>query len=183
MREANGEHVGEWLSAYYDGELVGSRLEQVHNHLVNCEQCRSDLESYSQISELLQSGPLPIYRVNSERFTAQVMLQIPHMQEQPRQQKAFPKFLKATPLVIIVLWAFLQAVMWVTQLVLLVFGNSIPFVSLSELLVELAHLETWARFMVPSFEVVIINLVLTGFLVCIFWGWLASWWAAKKIRS
>lgn len=183
MKKENGAHVGEWLSAYYDGELSGSRLEQIQNHLLTCEQCRSELEVFGQVSELLQSAPLPAYRVNADRFTAQVMLQLPHKQELTEKQKAYPKFWKAIPLLIIGLWAFLQAVLWITQVILLVFGNSYHFVSLGRFMVELSNLGTWARFMVPFPEIVIVDIVLTIFLVCILWGWLASWWAVKKIRS
>jgi hypothetical protein len=39
------KHITEWLSAYLDGELQGSRFQQVEEHLAECETCKNELES------------------------------------------------------------------------------------------------------------------------------------------
>jgi anti-sigma factor RsiW len=47
-------HVTEWLNAYLDGELHGSRLYHVEEHLAACEFCQAELESLDHLSALLQ---------------------------------------------------------------------------------------------------------------------------------
>ena len=52
-------HVSEWLNAYYDGELHGSRLQHVESHLAACELCQTELESLESLSDLLHQVPAP----------------------------------------------------------------------------------------------------------------------------
>ena len=70
-------HITEWLNAYLDGELHGSRLHLVEGHLAECQICREELESLEQLSGLLQEVPLPAF-TSSERLAAQVSLRLPH---------------------------------------------------------------------------------------------------------
>ena len=60
-------HVTEWLNAYYDGELKGKRLQQVEEHLIECEACQAELESLQGLSALLQEVPAPEFP-SPERF-------------------------------------------------------------------------------------------------------------------
>jgi len=69
-------HVNEWLSAYLDGELKGRQLQQVEEHLAECEACQAELESLQGLSALLQEDPAPDF-ISNERFVAQVNLQLP----------------------------------------------------------------------------------------------------------
>lgn len=69
------KHVSEWLNAYHDGELRGSRLRQVEAHLAECEACQAELESLEGLSALLQEVPAPKI---TDRFVAQVNLRMPH---------------------------------------------------------------------------------------------------------
>jgi anti-sigma factor RsiW len=78
------EHVTDWLNAYLDGELKGHRLHQVERHLVDCQECRAELESLQDVSALLHEVPAPEF-ISSERFAAQVNLLLPH--EKPRSTK------------------------------------------------------------------------------------------------
>jgi predicted anti-sigma-YlaC factor YlaD len=70
-------HVTEWLNAYFDGELTGRRLQQVEDHLAECEACQAELDSLYGLSELLHEVPAPEFS-SAERFAAQVSLRIPH---------------------------------------------------------------------------------------------------------
>lgn len=72
-------HVTEWLNAYQDGELHGSRLEHVEAHLAECDLCQAELESLDGLSSLLHQVPAPEFR-SPERFAAQVSLRLPHTQ-------------------------------------------------------------------------------------------------------
>ena len=70
------KHISEWLSAYLDGELRGSRLQHVEAHLAECNICQSELESLEKLSSLLREAPAPEF-TSSERFAAQVNLRLP----------------------------------------------------------------------------------------------------------
>ena len=58
-------HVTEWLSAYLDGELKGRQLQQVEEHLAECEACQAELDSLQGLSGLLHE--VPVRRVHSQR--------------------------------------------------------------------------------------------------------------------
>ena len=72
-------HVSEWLSAYHDGELRGSRLQEVESHLAECGFCQAELKSLESLSRLLDEVPAPELS-SPERFASQVNLRLPHQQ-------------------------------------------------------------------------------------------------------
>lgn len=78
-------HVSEWLNAYHDGELRGSRLHSVETHLAECDICQAELESLQGLSSLLQEVPAPAFPP-ARRFAAQVNLRLPHQQTVSRGQ-------------------------------------------------------------------------------------------------
>ena len=62
-------HVTEWLNAYLDGELHGSRLQHVEAHLAECDACQAELESLERLSSLLQKSlPRSSLRQNGLRL-------------------------------------------------------------------------------------------------------------------
>lgn len=73
------EHVTEWLSAYLDGELRGSRLQHVEEHLLECGICEAELESLQRLSELLLAAAVPEFPP-ADRFAAQVSLRLSRQQ-------------------------------------------------------------------------------------------------------
>lgn len=73
------EHSTEWLNAYLDGELHGSRLYRVEAHLSACQACQAELAALKRLSGLLHGIPLPEF-TSPDRFTAQVNLRSPHRQ-------------------------------------------------------------------------------------------------------
>lgn len=73
------KHVSEWLNAYHDGELRGSRLQHVEAHLAACEVCQAELESLEGLSALLHEVPAPEF-TSPERFASQVSRRLPHKQ-------------------------------------------------------------------------------------------------------
>src|ERR1044071_8258585 len=70
-------HVTEWLNAYFDGELHGHRLQQVEEHLAQCQTCQADLDSLRSLSGLLHDVPTPEFP-SPERFATQISLLLPH---------------------------------------------------------------------------------------------------------
>lgn len=71
------KHVSEWLNAYHDGELHGSRLHAVEEHLGECELCQAELESLESLSAVLHGVPTPQF-TSAERFASRVNLRLPH---------------------------------------------------------------------------------------------------------
>ncbi len=51
---------GEWLTAYYDGELDAARRDQVRAHLPQCAECRRELAELEALSQTLAADALPL---------------------------------------------------------------------------------------------------------------------------
>ena len=161
------EHVIDRLGAYHDGELRGVWLRQVETHLHECAACRAELEALEGLAAMLQENPAMPARTAPERFVAQVRLRLP-----PVSPLAEARALKAgwllLPLGLAAMWAFLQAVLVVSGLVLL----ALPLVS--------------GRFPGDvTAGLVALDTGLTIVLATLVWGWLAGWWAARQkyVRS
>lgn len=99
------KHVSEWLNAYHDGELRGSRLHQVEAHLAQCEACQAELESLEGLSALLQEVPAP--RV-TERFVSQVNLRLPHKRVTVSRKQIFEVGWWMLPVGILASWIFVN---------------------------------------------------------------------------
>lgn len=108
------EHVIDWLNAYLDGELGGSRLHQVEKHLESCPQCQAELESLRGLSALLHSEPLPDAFPTASRFAAQVALRLPTRAVPAVPSKNRPSVAAVVwwlaPLGLLAAWAFVQTV-------------------------------------------------------------------------
>src|SRR5688572_19400465 len=78
------EHMTDWLGAYLDGELKGTRLHQMQSHVNECSQCRAELDSLKGLSAPLHAAPSPEF-TSPERFASQVGLHLPR--ELPKASK------------------------------------------------------------------------------------------------
>jgi anti-sigma factor RsiW len=65
------------LLLYYYGELDGSRLQQVENHLQHCDACRAELLSLQNVLGLLPTNLPALTASELSRFSARVMDQLP----------------------------------------------------------------------------------------------------------
>jgi hypothetical protein len=102
-------HVTEWLNAYLDGELKNGKLHQVEKHLVECEECRAELESLKNLSSLLHEVPAPEF-TPTERFAAQVNLRLPHEKPRAIKHKAQEVGWWMIPVSLLLLWVFIGSV-------------------------------------------------------------------------
>ena len=100
-------HVTEWLNAYLDGELPGSRLHHVEAHLVECKACQAELESLERISGLLREVPEPEF-APLERFAAQVNLRLPHRQARISRKQVTEFGWWAIPVGLLASWIFIS---------------------------------------------------------------------------
>ena len=100
-------HITEWLNAYLDGELQGSRLDQVEAHLAECDSCQMELASLEKLSDVLQEVPAPEF-IPSERFAAQVSLRLPHAKPASSKRKALEIGWWMIPVGLLGLWVVLN---------------------------------------------------------------------------
>jgi hypothetical protein len=100
-------HVSEWLSAYYDGELHGSRLREVEAHLAECGLCQAELNSLGSLSQILQEVPAPELS-SPERFASQVNLRLPQKRTAPPANRIFEVGWWMVPVGLLAAWIFIS---------------------------------------------------------------------------
>lgn len=54
----NGEHVGEMLSGFIDGELTQQDRQRVQVHIEDCGQCHADLEKFAAMRRAIGKARL-----------------------------------------------------------------------------------------------------------------------------
>ncbi|MBI3243878.1 MAG: zf-HC2 domain-containing protein [Chloroflexi bacterium] len=161
------EHVIAWITAYHDGELYGARLFQVETHLRDCSACRAELEALKALSGLLQKNPAMPARTTPERFVAQVRLRTrPH----PAQRRTRQAGWLIVPLSLLGIWAFLQAVLLLSRLVLMALPLSGGLLG--------AQTEWFPG--QRTAQLFVLDTAFTAVLAALLWGWLAGWWAAHS---
>lgn len=117
MSEHTTDYVKEWLGAYLDGELSADRRSWVEEHLATCPACQQELLALRALSKLLHADPAPAPFLEPEAFSRQVLKQLPRP-VQPAWQRALRLGLRFTPLGLFSVWAFFQAVIWVSSVLL-----------------------------------------------------------------
>jgi predicted anti-sigma-YlaC factor YlaD len=189
-------HVSEWLNAYLDGELHGSRLYQVETHLAECEVCQAELESLDRLSALLQEVPAPEFS-SPERFAAQVGLRLPHAKPVTYKRKALEIGWWMIPVGLLAAWFFLNTSFLIDDVLSAAnnFGllpsvsNSIAFITFdgagwSERLGQFgvlsgnaldlaASTEAFTRSSLPQLSVQIS-------IALLYLSWIAIWWARYR---
>jgi anti-sigma factor RsiW len=171
-------HVIELLAAYHDGELTSNRQQEVEKHLRDCPTCRAELEALEALSSYLKADSVPT-STSPERFAAQVQLRLPRSSMDYTRQKGEqpPRWVLGVPVVLIITWAFLQAALWVTAMIL----TAGPVSGL--------HIELFPGWITAEglFEAAV-NLLLFNFILIIgttiLWSaWMALWLAWKKSQN
>jgi anti-sigma factor RsiW len=175
------EHVTQWLAAYYDGELHGSRQQQVEEHLSSCPACQVELGALRQLSLLLQEAPVPESQLSAGRFRAQVMLRLPPAIRRPGWQRALKAGWQFAPFGAVLAWAFGQAVWLVASLVSVL---DLPLgLSRAGALgggLSLASAAPGLGGVERIIELGLLNLAFSAALTIFLCGWLASWWVARR---
>jgi predicted anti-sigma-YlaC factor YlaD len=186
-------HVTEWLNAYLDGELHGSRLHHVEAHLAECEVCQTELESLESLSGWLQGVPAPEF-TSPERFAAQVNLRLPHQQSTISQKKILEVGWWMIPVGLLATWIFMNTSFLVSDMLSL--ANSLgllmgisdwmtlgvadwsttlgQFGVLSGNSLDLAaSTETFTRTSLPQIS-------LQVSIALLYLSWIAIWWARRR---
>ena len=109
-------HITEWLSAYFDGELKGRQLQQVEEHLAECEACQAELESLQGLSALLQEVPVGEF-TSHERFVSQVNLRLPQRQAKATRNNVMEAGWWMIPIGLLAAWIFFSTAMLISDVV------------------------------------------------------------------
>ncbi len=192
------EHVSQWLNAYMDGELHGRHQRRIEEHLLDCQECRSELESLRAISALLQITAPARDFLPAREFTDRLILRLPRRAARPSQVRHPAQAAWwLVPAGLMGAWAFLETtsiITWIASLSqaagllgragtwlqvsslptswfstgLSLFGSSLPGAEQS-LLGTLDQIATWGE---------LLALPLIGFLIiALFYvTWLIAWW-------
>lgn len=107
-------HVTEWLNAYFDSELKGTRLRQVEEHLAECETCQAELESLQGLSAMLQDVPAAEF-TSAERFATQVNLLLPQQRTAAPRRQLLEASWWLIPVGLLMAWIFVSTAILVSD--------------------------------------------------------------------
>jgi predicted anti-sigma-YlaC factor YlaD len=190
------KHITELLNAYLDGELKDSQIQHVETHLVECQDCRGELEALARLSSLLHEVPTPEF-TPSERFAAQVNLRLPHRLTSAPKNKSLEIGWWMIPVGLLGSWIFIGTTFLVNKILSVANGLgllagvsdwlSFDSVSQANLSVRLGQFGVlsgndlhWAvsteAFTRTSLPLIIIQ-VSIAFL---YLSWMAVWWARRR---
>ncbi len=191
------KHATEWLNAYLDGELKGSQLRQVEMHLVECEACRTELESLARLSSLLHEVPAPEF-TPPERFAAQVSLRLPHRQVRPaRGSQPLGAGWWMVPVGLLAAWVFIGTSALVNEILsvasnlglLTGFSNWFVFnpasdtrwsVTLGQIGLLGGRDLNWAAAVEALTRGSLPQITLHASIAFLYLGWMAIWWARRR---
>lgn len=193
------DHVTEWLSAYLDGELHGSRRDHVEAHLDECEVCQAELESLEGLSDLLQEIPMPEL-IPPERFAAQVNLRLSHSKPVLSRRNALEIGWWMIPVALLAAWVLIGVLFLVGDMLSLA-NNFGVFTSVSDWLrFGTQNVAGWSTALaeigvlsgnVLDFAASTERLTRTSLwqvglqtaIALLYLSWLAIWWARQRHRE
>jgi len=186
------------LSAYLDGELHGTRLQEMKLHLAACEACRNELEELRLVSDLLQADPLPEF-MPAGRFASNLVLNLPRrtMRDLPAKPASLAWWL--VPAGLLAAWSFIQTVFTLTGVVTAarltgLLGQAAQWLNGGQETVWFAAVSSLFGSQVGAVQPTLSLLntlnvysvdLLDGFLwqaliVLLYWGWLSIWWFRRR---
>ena len=188
------------LNAYLDGELSGTRLQELQRHLAECEPCRNELSELRQVSELLQAAPMPEF-MPAGRFASNLMLKLPRRPVGDVTAKPASLAWWFVPAGLLGSWYFVQTVFTLTNAVTAaqmagLLGQAarwlsggqetVWFAAMTGLFGSRAGMAQPALTWLNTLSVTGTNL-LEGFLwqaliALLYWGWLSAWWFRRRPR-
>lgn len=192
------EHDHELLNAYLDGELSGWRRERIEQHLAGCPDCQAELAALRRLSQALQEAAFTPDLTPAERFAAQVMLRLPRQPAQPAGRRTAELSWWMAPAVILLAWAFVQAVfllstgVWTAGQAGLL-GETAAWLApkadgtgmFTGILQWLGVMPSGATLQMASLSEsigwnMLVKVVLEGGLGLLYLGWLVIWWLRRQ---
>lgn len=187
------QHIAEWIDAYMDGELSSEQQRRVESHLMECAECREQVEQRQKLSLLLQSAPPAADLKPENRFVSEIGLQMERRTAAARPQASWLKQAGKVgwyliPVGVLAALLFIQTAMWVSIAVGLIPGAeqtlTVQVQSAPKLLpgavsgalsaVDLLVMPGWGW---------ITAMISTAVLGLVYLGWLASWWLHHQQRA
>jgi predicted anti-sigma-YlaC factor YlaD len=190
------QHVSEWLNAYYDGELRGSRLHHVEAHLAECELCQAELGSLESLSSLLHEVSAPEFTL-PERLAAQVNLRLPHKRAAVSRKQIIEFAWWMIPVGILATWIFIGTSFFISDLLStanslgllrgisewMAFGPSSD-IYLSATLSQFGLLSgnslSWAESTEAFTRTSLPQITLQVSIALLYLSWMAIWWARHQ---
>ena len=190
------KHVTELLNTYLDGELHGSRLHQVEDHLAECEACQAEFDALQGVSQLLHEVPTPDF-TPPERFAAQVSLRLPPSKPVTSARKALEIGWWMIPVGLLAAWVFMNTTFLVNDM-LSVANNFGLLTSVSDWMAfGTSNLANWSttlgqfgvlRGNILDFAIStetftrtsLPQLILYISIALLYLSWIAIWWARHR---
>jgi predicted anti-sigma-YlaC factor YlaD len=187
------KHITEWLNAYVDGELHGTRLQQVEAHLAECEVCLAELESLERLSDLLLEVPAPEF-TSAERFASQVNLRLPHEQKTLYRKKLLEVGWWMVPVGLIAVWVFMSTSFLMNNILSaannagllaslsdrVIFGPADWSAALGQLGVLSGDNLHWAISTEAFTRTSILQISFEVSIALLYLSWIAIWWARHR---
>ena len=186
------------LNAYLDGELHGTRLQQMETHLASCETCQDELKGLRRVSALLQAAPAPEFR-RVDRFVANLALNLPQQPIGENQGKQGFFLWWLIPMGLVFDWFFVKAVILLRDIVSVsgtggIMGGFDGLFSSGAAqplwMIGLNWISGGQASSGPAFNLLTtLNGFASGFLSGFLWqagiglvylGWLAVWWFQRR---
>jgi anti-sigma factor RsiW len=194
------ENMRALLNAYLDGELHGTRLQEIELHLDSCESCRNELKELHLVSDLLQAAPAPEF-IPTERFVSNLTLSLPRrsLRDLPPKPSSLAWWL--VPAVLLGAWFFVQTVFILANIVTAadttgMLGQAASWLGGGQQTIWFAAVTSFSGLQSEGLHTTLSLLneldnfsmnLLTGFLwqaliVLLYWGWLFIWWLRRRPR-
>lgn len=190
------KHVTEWLNAYLDGELRGTRLQQVEAHLMECSECQAELVSLQNLSGLLRHVPAPAF-TPPERFAAQVNLLLPQKRVVASRQRILEVGWWMVPVGLLAVWIFIGTSFFVSDMLAaansmgllpgisdwLTFGSSNQVywsATLGQIGVLSGNSLDWAVSTEAFTRTSLLQVILEVSIALLYLSWVAIWWARHR---
>jgi len=198
------EHIIQWLGAYLDGELNGLRLRQVEQHLSECPTCLAELEGMQGLSALLHETAPAGEFLPTERFVANLSLNLPRQPERVQPRKPLEIGWWLIPAGLLGTWVFIQITYSLSNLALVATDAGLLGSNLSWLQGNPPQMSWFATFMdlfgnqvgvTGQVALSVLNEAqlfvrqLTGslfpqaVLAVLYLGWLGAWWLRHQRRA
>ena len=195
------EHVTDLLGAYLDGELHSLRLRQVEDHLAKCAACRKELAELRGLSTLLQKSIPSDAFTPTDRFVANLTLNLPRRPETAPRRKPLEFIWWLVPIGVLGAWLFLQTVVTVSTLITTadltgLFGNSVAWLqpgsqqslwfsaSMGLFGNQIQGNGRTALDLLNNFSLfgsgIIMQLVWQAGIALVYWIWLGLWWNRRR---
>lgn len=191
------ERIQSALGAYLDNELGIRKRQQVEAHLAQCADCQAELAALCRLSDLLyDSNPLP-RTIPTDRFTAQVILQLEPQVAPPAWKRVAPLLWWLIPVVVLGGWAFLHAAFFVSGVAITILESgalptwvadglmdvlTLPTPHLNPLLYFPPNISQALNYLIMQLQTLFLTLVPQLLLVLLYWSWLVGWQILKRSR-